>query len=105
MRQNNVNECIPREQRSYIRILVLKETCSEEYYIIPIKTELCNQSSYFGIPLSHRSLVLCFQSHWSWEDRNHVGEDHGEFGDERKTEDIFHLFVKNGIKYRKLTQM
>ena len=30
MRQSNVNERISKEQKSYIRILVLKETCSEE---------------------------------------------------------------------------
>ena len=63
MRQSNVNERISKEQKSYIRILVLKETCSEEYYIILIKTEFINQSLYFGIPLSRRSLVLCFQAH------------------------------------------
>ena len=58
-----MNECIFKDLKSYIRILVLKEICSEEYYIILIKTELYNQSLYFGIPLSHRSLVLCFQAH------------------------------------------
>lgn len=107
MRQSNVSDCIPREQRSHCpRILVLEETCSGDYCIVLLKTEVYNQSSYFGSPLSHRKLVLSFQSLWSREDRNQVGEDHREFGDERRirTCEIFHLFIKNGTKYRKLIQ-